>query len=93
MLRLFNRLVAGLAGIFAGLLAIGVPLNFYGRLFSNSRAVESSQPLDFSNGLGGSLIVVLLTAILAFVSYILIHFALTTPRPMPPDSDDQVAPR
>lgn len=88
MVRLFNRVVAGLAGAFAGLLAVSVPIDFYRRLFSNSRAVQANQPLDFSNGLGGSLIVLLLTAVLAFVSYILINFALTTPKPAPPDSDD-----
>jgi phosphotransferase system glucose/maltose/N-acetylglucosamine-specific IIC component len=78
--------IAALAGVFAGFLAIAVPINFYGSLFSWSRAAQPGQ-LDFSSGLGGSMIVLLLTAVLGFVSYILIRFSLTSPKPEPPDPE------
>jgi hypothetical protein len=88
VIRLFNRVIAGVAGAFAGFLAITIPINFYGSLFSQSRVEQRNGQLDFSNGLGGSMIVLLLTAVLGFVSYILIRFSLTSPKPNPSDMED-----
>jgi hypothetical protein len=75
--------IGGLAGVFAGLLAIVVPLNFYASLFSNSGARQPNAQLDFWNGVGGSMVVMLLTVVLGFVSYILIRFSLTRPKSSP----------
>jgi phosphotransferase system glucose/maltose/N-acetylglucosamine-specific IIC component len=87
VIRLLNRVIAALAGVFAGFLAIAVPINFYGSLFSRSRVAQPGGQPDFSSGLGGSMIVLLLTTILGFVSYILIRFSFTSPKPEPPDPE------
>lgn len=85
MTRFFMRVVGGILGLFAGLLAIAAPLNFYSNLFTTPTTAPKltlapdGQP-DFWSGIGASLIVLLLTAVLAFVSFILIRFAFTSPQ-------------
>jgi hypothetical protein len=84
MTRFFMRVIGGFLGLFAGLLAIAAPLNFYSNLFTTPTTAPKlnfqpdGQP-DFWSGIGGSMIVLLLTAVLAFVSFILIRFAFTSP--------------
>jgi hypothetical protein len=80
-MRSLNRLVAAFAGVFAGLLAIAVPVNFYGSLFFNRQASPANGQLDFWDGVGGSMIVLLLVVVFGFLSFILIRFALTGSKP------------
>ena len=85
MTRFFMRVVGGILGLFAGALALAAPLNFYSNLFTTPTTAPkldltpNGQP-DFWSGIGASLIVLLLTAVLAFVSFILIRFAFTNPQ-------------
>jgi TRAP-type C4-dicarboxylate transport system permease small subunit len=84
MTRFFMRVLGGILGLFAGVLAIVAPLNFYSNLFTTPTdapklSLPDGQP-DFWSGIGASLIVLLLTAVLAFVSFILIRFAFTSPQ-------------
>ncbi len=81
MIRFFLRLLSGVGGLIAGLLAILAPLNFYTNLFMGVGAARSYNhgQLDFAEGLGGSMIVLLFAAVFACVSYVLIRFALARP--------------
>jgi hypothetical protein len=85
MTRFFMRVIGGILGLFAGALAIAAPLNFYSNLFTTPTTAPKlnlapdGQP-DFWSGIGASLIVLLLTTVLAFVSFILIRFAFTSPQ-------------
>jgi hypothetical protein len=81
--RSLIRFIAGIAGVIIGLLAIGVPLNFYLNLFSHPAAPQQAQ-YGFWDGVSGSMIVLIFFAVFAFISLLLIKFAFT--RPGSPDS-------
>ena len=79
MLRLFIRIVGGVAGVIIGLLSILVPLNFYLNLFSDVRVLPRESQLGFWDGVSGSMLVLIFFAVFGFISFILIRFAFTRP--------------
>ena len=82
------RAISGVAGIIIGLLAIGVPLNFYLNLFSHPAPIPSPNQLNFWDGVSGSMIVLIFFAVFGFISLLLIKFAFTRPgSPESPDDD------
>ena len=78
------RVIASIAGVIIGLLAIGVPLNFYLNLFSHPAPVATPNQLNFWDGVSGSMIVLIFFAVFGFISLLLIKFAFT--RPGSPDA-------
>jgi hypothetical protein len=79
MLRLFIRIVGGVAGVIIGLLSILVPLNFYLNLFSGVDVLPRESQLSFWDGVSGSMLVLIFFAVFGFISFILIRFAFTRP--------------
>gem|GEM_PF-5304861 len=71
------RFIAGVAGIAIGLLAIGVPLNFYLNLFTHPVAHQGQY--GFWDGVSGSMLVLIFFAVFGFISMLLIKFAFTRP--------------
>lgn len=84
--RTLIRFIAGIAGAIIGLLAIGVPLNFYLNLFSHPDVVSHQSQYGFWDGVSGSMIVLIFFAVFGFISFLLIKFAFT--RPGSPESHD-----
>jgi hypothetical protein len=82
--RSLIRVIAGVFGIAIGLLAIGVPLNFYLNLFSHPGAIPAQNQYGFWDGVSGSMIVLIFFAVFGFISMLLVKFAFT--RPGAPDS-------
>ena len=82
------RVIAGVFGITIGLLAIGVPLNFYLNLFSHPSPVPTQNQLDFWDGVSGSMLVLIFFAVFGFISMLLIKFAFTRPGAPEPPADD-----
>lgn len=77
--RLFIRLISGIGGLVAGVLAIFAPVNFYTKLFTGTGGTLQNGQMDFGEGLGGAMIVLLFAAVFAIISFILIRFAFTRP--------------
>jgi hypothetical protein len=78
MIQIVLRVLSGVGGLIAGLLAILVPLNFYWNLFSSLGAAQAHNngQMGFGDSLGGAMIVLLFAAVFACISYVLLHFAL-----------------
>ncbi len=79
MTRLLIRLISGIGGLVAGVLAIFAPVNFYTKLFTGSGGTLHNGQMDFGEGLGGAMIVLLFAAVFAIISYVLIRFAFARP--------------
>lgn len=82
------RVIAGVFGTAIGLLAIGVPLNFYLNLFSHPSPVPAQNQYGFWDGVSGSMLVLIFFAVFGFISMLLIKFAFTRPGSHEPPADD-----
>jgi hypothetical protein len=71
------RAISGVAGAIIGLLSILVPLNFYLNLFTHNTPAQQQSQLSFWDGVSGSMIVLIFFAVFAFISFLLLRFALT----------------
>lgn len=82
------RVIAGVFGTAIGLLAIGVPLNFYLNLFSHPAVAPHQSMYGFWDGVSGSMLVLIFFAVFGFISMLLIKFAFTRPGASEPPADD-----
>jgi hypothetical protein len=87
MKKLFLRVLSGVAGLIASLVAILGPFSVYS---SQSMERESAQQYhgqpDFWGAVGGWLTVLFISVLLGFVAYFLLRFSLTQPKSKRPDA-------
>ncbi len=75
------RLLSGSCGLFAGLLAIYLPVNFVAMTIQEGESAHQyNGHISISGALGGSIVLLIITLLFGLGAYILIKRALSTNR-------------